>query len=333
MRTLLYSPRASPMLSREPVFVFEFDRAAPLRAVNQAARQLLVDEAAADATRPLGPEALRALREAASKSEQQGSSVVDVTLNTESRRLRLCVHVTASTRPGRFCLVATQKRALEREGLAPEGAARLAHHIRNPMAGIRGAVEVIGSQLPPELGLACVVRQIVERIDQLDRSLDSMLSYLCPETPRLEHVHLKGFVQHLLQEGLDPAGLAAGVQLSCKPEAEDTVLVADPHQLRQVLRDLIANAAEALPAGSGSVEVTLDQEPLFAEICVVDTGEGIPSAVLPRVCEPFFTTKPRALGLGLARARKVAHAHGGDLVVTSCEGHTQVRLRLPLVHE
>ncbi len=103
-----------------------------------------------------------------------------------------------------------------------------------------------------------------------------------------------------------------------------------PEKLRQVLVNLVRNAAEAAGSG-GRVSVSLTERNGTAEVAVEDSGPGIPSAHRARLFEPFFTTKAGGTGLGLAVSRAIARAHGGDLAADAgATGGARFALRLPL---
>jgi len=117
------------------------------------------------------------------------------------------------------------------------------------------------------------------------------------------------------------------------------VLQADPHQLQQVLINLVLNALDATPAG-GRIEISAASLARGARpgiaLAVMDTGVGIPPELLPRVFDAFLTTKPRGkgTGLGLAICRDIARAHGGDISADSTVGAgSTFTLWLPLVRE
>jgi signal transduction histidine kinase len=102
-----------------------------------------------------------------------------------------------------------------------------------------------------------------------------------------------------------------------------------PEKLRQVLVNLVRNAAEAAGAG-GRISVVLTERDGTAEIAIEDSGPGIPPELRPRLFEPFFTTKPSGTGLGLAVSRAIARAHGGDLAADAATGGgARFALRLP----
>jgi signal transduction histidine kinase len=120
--------------------------------------------------------------------------------------------------------------------------------------------------------------------------------------------------------GLTPVLSEKGVRLECVPPDELPSVQGDPQRLRQVLVNLVGNAAEASTPGT---QVTVRAKPADAThvaIEVEDRGRGIKADDLPRIFEPFFTTRPDGTGLGLAICHKVVRAHGGELQVRSIVG-------------
>jgi signal transduction histidine kinase len=122
-------------------------------------------------------------------------------------------------------------------------------------------------------------------------------------------------------KGLAPVLSEKGVALRCEePGAALPTVHGDPLRLRQVLANLVGNAAEASPPGT---QVTVRARPVdstHVAIDVEDRGRGIRADDLPRIFEPFFTTRPDGTGLGLAICHKVVRAHGGDIRVRSTVG-------------
>jgi len=107
----------------------------------------------------------------------------------------------------------------------------------------------------------------------------------------------------------------------------------DPDKVRQVLLNIFLNALAAMPGG-GRLSILLNRREEFVEIEVSDTGEGIRQENLPRIYDPYFTSKPAGTGLGLAVAQKIMDAHGGAIQVESSEGTgTRVSLRFPLMEK
>jgi len=108
------------------------------------------------------------------------------------------------------------------------------------------------------------------------------------------------------------------------------VLHADRDRLKQVLLNLVLNAIQAMPSG-GTLELGVEASGDTMTVTVADTGSGIAAELLPKVFEPYVTTKAKGLGLGLAIARRIIEAHGGTIEAESEPGQrTRFRFTLPL---
>ena len=126
---------------------------------------------------------------------------------------------------------------------------------------------------------------------------------------------------------LRPQAADRGVTLETCGEDKEVWIHGDRERLRQVLINLIQNAVEAVDEG-GRVEVGAAADGAGARIVVQDDGPGIPEEYLPRIFEPFFSTKPSGTGLGMAITHSLVSLHGGDVQVT-CDGGTRVEVTLP----
>jgi len=216
-----------------------------------------------------------------------------------------------------------EQAALARLG---EMAAVVAHEVKNPIAGIRGALQVIESRMPPEQRDRAVVGEVITRLDGLNAIVQDLLLYARPRTPRRELVDVAGLVENtgaLLRR--DPA--LANITIRTSGRADP--VAADPEQLRIALQNLLINAAQAT-GGQGVIDVTLatDADGLCASIR--DHGPGMPPEVRDKAFEPFFTTKHRGTGLGLPIARGMIEAHGGRIAIAAAEGGgTIVSIHLP----
>jgi len=217
----------------------------------------------------------------------------------------------------------TRQAALARVG---QMAAVLAHEIRNPLAGIRGAIEVMHSRRPDGDPERPVMADIVRRIESLATLLDDLMVFARPRRPAFREVPLLRVVRDAAQLARrDPA--AAGVAIDV--QGDEGVALVDPDLVRRTLFNLLLNAAQAM-GGQGAVDVSVRHESDGITIVVRDTGPGIPADVREHVFEPFFTTKVRGGGLGLSIARSTAELHGGTLVATCpVEGGTVMTLTLP----
>jgi signal transduction histidine kinase len=125
---------------------------------------------------------------------------------------------------------------------------------------------------------------------------------------------------------------ARGVALDLDVEPGVPAVQADGEKLKQVILNLIRNAAEAMPAGGG-IGLALRRAGANVEIAVADTGPGIPAKLIEKIFSPFFTTKPDGTGLGLALSRKIVEDHGGKITVKSEPGQGSVfTMVLPIEH-
>jgi len=199
----------------------------------------------------------------------------------------------------------------QQEALAQLGkmAAVVAHEVRNPLAGIRGAVQVIGRRLPAGSPEEAVVEEIVSRIDTLNDIVQDLLLFARPRPVELAPATVRQLVDEtvgLLRE--DPRFAGVSVESS----VEDTSIMIDREQIKLVLLNLVLNAVQAMPR-TGTVRIASRDTDGSHEILVIDHGPGIPADVREHLFEPFFTTKSRGTGLGLATARRIVESHGGTL--------------------
>ncbi len=223
-----------------------------------------------------------------------------------------------------------QRQLGEAEHLAELGrlAASIAHEIKNPIAGLRGAMEVMGGVHVESDPRFAIFREALSQIRRLDALVKDLLAYARPLNLRAEPVPV-----HLLVEA--SAGLCK--EALCSPSIVFRNLVredlpnvmADPLQIQQVLANLITNAVQAMPDG-GTVTVDASSDEEFVVLTVADTGTGIPPEVMASMFKPFFTTKHVGTGLGLSIVQRLVRGHGGLCEVSSEPGKGAVfMVRLP----
>ena len=226
----------------------------------------------------------------------------------------------------------TQAQLVQSEKLASIGemAAAVAHGLRNPLASLRAAAQVVRHH-PESPSSGEHLDAIIEEVDRLDRRISHLLSFSRPAPFRPTSESVSRLVEGLLptfSEQLRERGVKLEVEI---PPTLPEVRV-DPMQVEQVLVELVSNALDAMPAGGRlRIGAALSEATAGSEIAieVADTGSGIPDNVLPSVCEPFFTTRADGTGLGLAIAKRYIEQNGGRLEITSRPGSTTVRVRLP----
>jgi two-component system sensor kinase FixL len=217
-----------------------------------------------------------------------------------------------------------EQSALTRLG---EMAAVVAHEVKNPLTGIRGAIQVIGGRLPAGSKDVQIIGDIIARIDALNDLMKDLLLFARPPQPRVAAVDVLSLlknVRDLLRQ--DPAFQALRINVT----GDATVLAADAELLKIVVQNLLLNGAHAMQ-GHGQIQVVVTSADGLCQIAVADEGPGIPRDVLDKLFTPFFTTKARGTGLGLSTARRFVEAHGGTLAIESpATGGTTATIRLPV---
>jgi two-component system sensor histidine kinase PilS (NtrC family) len=204
--------------------------------------------------------------------------------------------------------------------------AQLAHEIRNPLAAMRGAAQLL-AQEDSQGQDARLITILLREADRLSLLVENFLRFARPPDPKLEMLDLSSIVAETL-EMMRMDNLAEGVQVSS--DLTPVVAPVDPSQLRQVLLNLLRNAFGAVqPHGQVRVAVTAEQDRV--RIRVWDSAGAIPEDHLGRIFEPFFTTRQGGTGLGLSTAHSIVRAHQGQIHVTSSpdEG-TEFILELPM---
>ena len=211
-----------------------------------------------------------------------------------------------------------------------EMAAVVAHEVKNPLAGIRGAMQIMGSRMTPGSGDSGVVDEIIARIDTLNDLIGDLLLFARPPQPKLAPVDIRALVAATVHQlHRDPALGDIHVEIvgSAPP------IVADSELLKIVFLNLLINGAHAM-GGRGRMRVTIQASSQSCEIAFIDDGPGIPSEIRHRIFTPFFTTKSRGTGLGLPTAKRLVEAHQGTIdVECPAAGGTRMTVRFPLAQE
>lgn len=216
--------------------------------------------------------------------------------------------------------LAVERQLAHAEKLAAIGelAARVAHEIRNPITAARSLAQQLAREpsapFKEELGI------ILEELERVERQVAALLRFAKREELTYEPVDVGALVRATVEHcrpRLDAAGTAVELEAPA-----GIVARGDAEKLRQVLINLIENAADALAAcpGPRALWLVVERTAERVAVAVRDSGPGVAADVLPRLVEPFFSLKPSGTGLGLAIARRTVEAHGGRLVMASPPG-------------
>jgi two-component system sensor kinase FixL len=224
--------------------------------------------------------------------------------------------------------VRIEKQLREQTSLAKLGemAAVIAHEVKNPLAGVRGAIQIIGTRLPKDGKDARIVTEIVARIDTLNELMKDLLLFARPPQPKLAVVDVGALVTttaNLLR------GDPAFEQVEVRVDGDPARALGDAELLKIVFVNLLVNAAHAMQ-GRGTIHVSLASIADMCQMAFADEGPGIPADVLEKIFTPFFTTKVRGSGLGLPTVRRLIEAHHGTIsIACPSAGGTVVTVQLP----
>ncbi len=207
-----------------------------------------------------------------------------------------------------------------------EMAAVIAHEVKNPLAGVRGAIQVIGGRLPAGSTDGTVIRDILARIDALDELMRDLLLFARPPQPQRAPVEVMSLLARTVDLlARDPALRLVHIEV----DGSAPPINADAEMLRIVFHNLLANAAHAI-RGEGAIRVGVTCSEVVCQITFIDSGPGIPSELHEKIFVPFFTTKSRGSGLGLPTAKRLVEVHGGAIDVASSSAGTTVTVSLPV---
>jgi signal transduction histidine kinase len=209
-------------------------------------------------------------------------------------------------------------------------AAKIAHEIKNPLAGIYGAANVLVHGLSNDDPRREVLEGIRREVLRLDEVVMELVDFARAPAVRARPTPLRNFVEDVvapIRARLASGGVSIEVRID-----EHLTAPLDPRLIAQVLRGLLLNASQALGGGPGWIRVESEAGPGHVELSVLDSGPGFAPEVLPRVFEPFYSTRSRGVGLGLTIGRQHVEAHGGVVQAENrAHGGACVRFTLPLV--
>lgn len=221
-----------------------------------------------------------------------------------------------------------QLRRADRLSALGEIAAGLAHEVRNPLAGMKGALEIVASKVKPGTPEAEFTTIAVTEVGRLDSLVGEFLSYARPHEPEFRVASLHDVIDHVALL-LRPEAERADVKVARDEREHLPDVRMDPEQIRQVIFNVVLNGLQASPPG-GELQVRTRREHGWAWVDVIDPGPGISDEHRARLFDPFFTTKTHGTGLGLAISQRIVTAHDGRLEIAAApDGGTIVRIGLP----
>jgi two-component system sporulation sensor kinase A len=219
---------------------------------------------------------------------------------------------------------------MEKLSAIGELAAGLAHEIKNPLAGIKGAIEVIRDTMSEENPHRVILREVLSEVSRIDRCVLNLLSYAKPKRPEFVETNPVGLIRDVLSF-IHKVADAKGIFLNLQLAGEIPPVTGDENDLKQLFMNLILNSIEAIEE-KGHVWITAKVTAgLRLNVEISDDGPGIPPGRLDKIFQPFYTSKKQGTGLGLATCKRIVSEHGGEIRVESEVGcGTRVVIDLPL---
>ena len=224
--------------------------------------------------------------------------------------------------------------AAQRSAAWGEVARRLAHEIKNPLTPIQLSAERLQFKLADKLAngdadmLARGTQTIINQVQAMKRMVDDFRDYARLPAPEVAPLDLNELIREVL-------GLYESSSAAIATELADDLgpILGDATQLRQIIHNLLRNAEDALEGRAGArIVIRTQQDNRHARLSLADNGPGFPVDLLPRIFEPYVTTKARGTGLGLPIVKKIVDEHQGSIEISNApEGGARIDIRLPLV--
>lgn len=281
-----------------------------------------------------------------------GEAIIDAVLLTAviAPVLWWLIHAAKRAEDNRL-LVAREAEALRGQQMATlaQLATGVAHEIRNPLTSVKMLVQVHLGVLN-EQGLPTEDMQIVEQeIRRMERSVNSLLEYARPEASEFKRFSIQELLHRLLKL-IEGRCESRRITLDVDYPTSDLIVEGDAMQIQQVILNLCINAMDAMPNG-GQIKIRVEStkpqtlaaiaedstadhsKTSIVSISVHDSGSGISESAKEQIFQPFFTTKPNGIGLGLGICQRIAKAHGGSIVaMNNPDGGATFIFNLPAQH-
>jgi hypothetical protein len=207
-----------------------------------------------------------------------------------------------------------------------ELASGIAHEIRNPLAGIQGAIQILADAFPKEDSRREVTDEIQKQIYKLERLVKDLLNYARPVPTNYSPTDINQLVEKVLSFFITQRGRKEDILIEKNFSSSLPMTMIDPNSMEQAFLNIILNAQKAMPKGGTLRVSTLLLNPKEdakedghrrVQIVFEDTGIGIPEGNLPKIFNPFFSTRPDGTGLGLSITKNIVEQHGGEIGVES----------------
>jgi signal transduction histidine kinase len=228
-----------------------------------------------------------------------------------------------------FALHKIQLGYADRLASTGEIAASVAHEIKNPIAGIVGALQILKSDYPKSNPKHEIIVEMVSQLGRMDQSVNDLLAYARPKPPELSSVVLHDIIERTLSL-LSHITQNNSITLETHLDTNGIKIVADPKQIQQVLWNILLNAVQAIEK-NGIISISTHKQNDFVHISIQDTGTGINEVHFPNIFKPFYSTKHKGTGLGLSICKQIVEEHHGVIAIQTAIGiGSTVTIQLPI---
>jgi len=214
-----------------------------------------------------------------------------------------------------------------------ELAEAIAHEIRNPLAGVSASLKIIREGLAKDDPQTKIFDEIHFQTDRIEKVVSNLLQLARKSTPQFSFFHTHRIIEkalHLFSFQFEDRWIRIEREL----QSNLPQIYADPDQIQHVVMNLILNAIQSMPEGGKLRFKTFrGADDGMVHLIIADTGKGISDEIFPKIFKPFYSTKAKGAGLGLAIVEKIVHEHGGKVAISSKVGiGTTVEISLPIKH-
>ncbi len=197
-----------------------------------------------------------------------------------------------------------------------EMAGGLAHEIKNPIAGIMGAIDILSRNVSLSEEHRRILLEVTQQVQKIESLLNSLLDFARPPRPNFLLIDVNNILEETIslaeKHPLFLSKKSKGIAIMRDFDSSLPKTIADPVQLQQVFMNLLLNAVDAMPnGGTVTVQTSHEEASPFLRIGIRDTGTGLDESMIGKIFRPFFTTKPKGTGLGLSITKRLVEQHGG----------------------
>jgi two-component system sensor histidine kinase HydH len=208
-------------------------------------------------------------------------------------------------------------------------AAGVAHEIRNPLSSIKGFAVYFKERLSGNTEDEQTADIMIAEVERLNRVISQLIEFARPSELKLEKIQLPDLINHAVAL-ISAEAQKKQIEVTINIAPDLLALEADPDKIKQVLLNILLNSLAAMNK-EGKISINVMPQKDNIAVIISDTGAGIEQTDLPRIYDPYFTSKPAGSGLGLAIVQKIMEAHGGTIKIQSAIGKgTTAFLNFPL---